>query len=107
MSISGVLLLKGNATAPKQGSAAHTGPIRRHEEETVSEHVAQPLRLTINGEPNASLARTLADLLAALGYQGMKVATAVNGDFVPERQRQHCSLAEGDAVEILAPRQGG
>ena len=51
--------------------------------------------------------RTLADLLAEAGFGGLKVATAVNGDFVPERARAATTLADGDRVEVVAPRQGG
>ena len=65
------------------------------------------LSLTVNGAAQQSAASTLLDLLADLGYGTNKVATAVNGDFVPERLRaKHC-LASGDAIEIVAPRQGG
>ncbi len=73
----------------------------------MSQDTQQLLKLTVNGEPSRSPARTLAELLAGLGYTGAKVATAVNGDFVPERQRHARRLVDGDAIEILAPRQGG
>lgn len=64
-------------------------------------------RLMVNGEPRDVAARSLASLLDELGYGGQKVATAVNGDFVPERARRDTSLSTGDQVEIVAPRQGG
>ena len=65
------------------------------------------LALTINGEVRQSSAATLLELLADLGYGANRVATAVNGDFVPERLRSSHRLAPGDAIEIVAPRQGG
>jgi len=37
----------------------------------------------------------------------VKIATARNGDFVPARARAAVALAEGDAIEVLSPRQGG
>lgn len=65
------------------------------------------VQILVNGEAvNASVV-SLAELLALLGYTGAKIATAVNGDFVPERKRDVTVLAAGDRVEIVAPRQGG
>jgi sulfur carrier protein len=66
-----------------------------------------PSRLVVNGETVDCKARTLDRLLAELGYGGAKVATALNGEFVPEKARSATALADGDAVEIVAPRQGG
>jgi sulfur carrier protein len=63
--------------------------------------------VVVNGEPRRTDASTLADLIAGLGYGDAKVATAVNGDFVPARARAGTRLSEGDRVEIVAPRQGG
>ena len=65
------------------------------------------MKIVVNGEPQTTRATTLAELLAALGLGDAKIATAVNGDFVPARARGAVSLAENDAVEIVAPRQGG
>jgi sulfur carrier protein len=63
--------------------------------------------LLVNGEAATTAAPTLEGLIEELGLAGAKVATAVNGAFVPERARAGQSLAEGDRVEIVAPRQGG
>jgi sulfur carrier protein len=52
-------------------------------------------------------AQTLQELCAALGYGEMKVATALNGEFVPAPHRPDMRLAPDDRVEIVAPRQGG
>lgn len=65
------------------------------------------LRILVNGEPTLTEARTLAQLIIEAGYGDARVATAVNGDFVPERARSERLLAEGDRVEIVSPRQGG
>jgi sulfur carrier protein len=65
------------------------------------------LRFIVNGEPRAIAAATLAEALAALDYEGAVVATALNGAFVPKRQRAATALKEGDRIEIVAPRQGG
>lgn len=65
------------------------------------------LRLNVNGEARETLAATLADLIAEAGYGDAKVATALNGEFVPAKARAGTRLAAGDHVEIVAPRQGG
>lgn len=66
------------------------------------------MKIIVNGETTETRAKTLQDLCAMLGYDGrMKVATAVNGDFVPAAVRDRTQLSENDAIEIVAPRQGG
>jgi sulfur carrier protein len=61
----------------------------------------------VNGEGMQTRAQTLADLLSELGYGDAKVATALNGDFVPARMRNQTRLQPGDRIEVVAPRQGG
>lgn len=63
--------------------------------------------IIVNGQPLATAARTLADLIDEQGFADAKVATAVNGDFVAERLRAGTSLETGDRIEILTVRQGG
>jgi sulfur carrier protein len=65
------------------------------------------VKLVVNGAERDVEARTLAEALAALEYGAAKVATAVNGQFIPVRQRETTPVSEGDRIEILAPRQGG
>ncbi len=65
------------------------------------------MRITVNGELKEIQVATLAQLCAALGYGDQRVATAVNGEFVPAGARPQLSLAEDDRIEIVAPRQGG
>jgi sulfur carrier protein len=50
---------------------------------------------------------TLDGLLAEQGFIGLKVATALNGNFVPERDRKGAKLAGGDRIEVVSARQGG
>jgi sulfur carrier protein len=61
----------------------------------------------VNGQPQETEARTLSELCAALGYGEAKIATALNGDFVPAASRPSAVLGSDDRVEIVAPRQGG
>ncbi|MCY4167836.1 MAG: sulfur carrier protein ThiS [Rhodobacter sp.] len=65
------------------------------------------MKIVVNGEPLEALGKTLADLLDQVGHGSSKVATAVNETFVPADRRETHTLATGDRVEIVAPRQGG
>jgi sulfur carrier protein len=61
----------------------------------------------INGEEQEIAVATLADLLAALDYDGEWLATAVNGELVHREERTGFPLSERDRIEILSPMQGG
>lgn len=65
------------------------------------------MRITLNDEPRDVAAATLAEALDELGFGAARVATAVNGAFVPAVARAGHPLAEGDRLEVLAPMQGG
>lgn len=65
------------------------------------------MRLTINGEVKELEATTVADALAALDLGEARVATALNGQFVPQDARSGTELSPGDTLEILSPMQGG
>ncbi|HUB63815.1 MAG TPA: sulfur carrier protein ThiS [Methylocella sp.] len=65
------------------------------------------MHIHVNGKALDVAAATLAALLAELDYEDAAVATALNQMFVRRRDRGDTPLKEGDAVEILTPRQGG
>jgi len=65
------------------------------------------MTLIVNGERRELAAGTLAEALQALDYGEAKVATALNGEFVPVRARGATPVKDGDRIEIVAPRQGG
>jgi sulfur carrier protein len=65
------------------------------------------MRIEVNGESRDVAATTLAGLLRELDFAEGAVATALNRAFVRKSERAEARLREGDAVEILAPRQGG
>lgn len=65
------------------------------------------MKLLLNGASIDVQVITLADLLMIEGFGGAKIATAVNGAFVPAEMRAEYALSVGDAVEVLAPMQGG
>jgi sulfur carrier protein len=64
------------------------------------------LAITLNGAAVSTDVETVAALLVEQGFAG-KVATAVNGTFVPERARAATKLTEGDSIEVVTARQGG
>ena len=64
-------------------------------------------RVLVNGQHREVSSEHLFDLLAELGYGEALVATAVNGRFIAREQRRDTALQIGDAIEILAPMQGG
>ena len=65
------------------------------------------MRLTVNGEAKDVAATRVDALLGELEFEGTHFAIAVNYDVVPRARWSETSLAEGDTVEILTPRQGG
>lgn len=65
------------------------------------------MRIEVNGRPQEVRAATLEALLGELGYGDQKVGTAINHEFVRDRDRPQTQLHEGDAIEIVTPRQGG
>lgn len=65
------------------------------------------MRIMLNDEPREVAAATLAGALDELGFGGARIATAVNGEFVPATLRADHALAEGDRLDVLAPMQGG
>jgi sulfur carrier protein len=65
------------------------------------------MKITLNGAPREVRSTRLSDLLGELGLSDARVATAVNGDFVPATGRDRAELSDGDRVEVVAPQQGG
>lgn len=65
------------------------------------------MKLLLNGASIDAQVTTLADLIMNQGLGDAKVATAVNGAFVPAAARADHRLSAGDAIEVLAPMQGG
>ncbi len=65
------------------------------------------IELVVNGRKAESAARTLAGLIEEQGLAEAKVATALNGEFVPGARRATTTLSGGDRVEIVSARQGG
>ena len=65
------------------------------------------MRVEVNGEGRDLRAATVAEALAELGWAEARVATALNGDFLPAAARADTALRNGDRLEVLAPMQGG
>jgi sulfur carrier protein len=66
------------------------------------------IAISVNGEPRELEAgRSVADLVAALGLTGRKIAIAVNREVVPRAAYAARRLHAGDRVEILEAVGGG
>ena len=65
------------------------------------------MKIIVNGQSLEVTSTLLDAALGELGYGEARVATALNGEFVPEPARASTSLDNGDRLEILAPMQGG
>lgn len=65
------------------------------------------MRIDVNGEMQKVTGATVAAALAELGWGDAKVATALNGEFLPAAARDGQTLKDGDRLEVLAPMQGG
>lgn len=65
------------------------------------------MTIWLNGVETRVAGTRLDQLIEELGYGTARVATALNGDFVPKAARGATELSEGDRLEILAPLQGG
>ena len=65
------------------------------------------VEIVVNGQSLTTAVATLDQLLLENGYTEVRVATARNGEFVPERLRASTRLNHGDRIEIVSPRQGG
>jgi sulfur carrier protein len=65
------------------------------------------IELIVNGRKSETAAETLAGLLDEHALSDAKVATALNGHFIPAAKRATTRIAAGDSVEIVSARQGG
>jgi len=65
------------------------------------------MKIEVNGEMREIAADTLAGALIELNWGEARVATALNGAFVPKAARAQTVLQDGDRLEVLAPMQGG
>lgn len=65
------------------------------------------MKIEVNGDMHEISAATVQDALAELGWGDARVATALNGEFLPKAARATTNLTDGDRLEVLAPMQGG
>ncbi len=65
------------------------------------------MKIHLNGKLIETDAKNLGQLCSQLGFEDKKIATAMNGYFVPVSERPQTSINENDEIEILSPRQGG
>ncbi len=65
------------------------------------------MNINVNGDDHEITCSTLAELMAALDYEGSWLATAVNGELVHAVDRNGWRLHDHDRIEILSPMKGG
>ena len=65
------------------------------------------MKITLNGEIRDLTGPSVQDLLTEIGLGAARVATALNGNFLPAATRATATLKDGDALEVVAPMQGG
>ena len=66
------------------------------------------MQIMLNGQPETlDSAATVADLLARLKLEPIRVAVEVNEDLVPRKSFEKTPLRDGDRVEIVTFVGGG
>lgn len=65
------------------------------------------MKITINGKPQNTHAKNIAELVQSLGYEGDYFAVAQNMTAVPRSRYAQTPVNENDDFEILMPMQGG
>lgn len=65
------------------------------------------MKITLNGEIRDLTGPSVQDVLTEIGLGAARVATALNGNFLPTATRATATLKDGDALEVVAPMQGG
>ena len=65
------------------------------------------ITLTVNGSPQTTTARTLAQLVEQQGQNQQAVATALNSQFVPRALLTTQALNDGDTIVTFQPIEGG
>lgn len=63
--------------------------------------------IDVNGTTKEIYSTNLATALEELGWADTRVATALNGRFVPVSERPQTTLSAGDRLEVLTAMQGG
>ena len=65
------------------------------------------MKITLNGAARELTGPSVQDVLSEIGLGTAKVATALNGNFLPAATRAATTLKDGDALEVVAPMPGG
>lgn len=66
------------------------------------------MKIIINGQPkNFEAPLNVQDVLEQEELIGMMIAVAHNGNVIPKGHYAQIFIKDGDAIEIVAPMQGG
>jgi sulfur carrier protein len=66
------------------------------------------INISLNNEPKKIAEQTfLSDALTQWGFSEIKIAVAINGEFVPRSTYSERQLEDGDQLDIVKPVGGG
>lgn len=66
------------------------------------------INISLNNEPKKIAHETLlSDAIIQWGFGDIKIAVAINSEFVPRSTYTHRQLQEGDHIDIVKPVGGG
>jgi sulfur carrier protein len=65
------------------------------------------MKILVNGKEQQTNAKTIAELILQLGYEGDYFAVAQNLKFIQRARYAETPVNENDEIEILMPMQGG
>ncbi|GGY67037.1 hypothetical protein GCM10011613_08880 [Cellvibrio zantedeschiae] len=66
------------------------------------------IKISLNNESKTIATNTLlSDALLDWGFEGVKIAVAINGEFVPRSTYTERELKDGDQIDIVKPVGGG
>jgi sulfur carrier protein len=65
------------------------------------------VNIIVNGENKNVSNDNMKEAMNELGFEELKCATALNGNFISVDDREFTTLKEGDKIEVLSPQQGG
>lgn len=65
------------------------------------------MMVCVNNQEKDVQSENLSQLMQELGYQNMRLALALNGQFVPSKKWEITRVAPQSKIEIVAPMQGG
>lgn len=64
-------------------------------------------QVVVNGQVTDLIEKNLAKFVASKQKEGVRIAIALNEEFIPKANYESISLKDGDRIELVTPMQGG